>query len=436
MKNNMRKHVGTIMTLGVAVLASGCGGGGQSTAPAVPAVAKTKPGAAAVTTKAKLTIKIPLLKGLAGSQSKRRSPLYVSASTQGLAIRAGTHAGSGPPSPSDVGSQPWQSFSVASLNPSTGCSPDSNNSNVEICTLSFTAPVVTGVPDDFQVIATDKAPAAPDSDPATMGNWLSTGWDEEPVVAGTVVQAAATLAGVIATLDAVPAAYSVWAAPGATGSVTVGIDAKDPDGGLISGASGSLVNQIALSDGSLSSLFTYPAPTAITASETGPALATIGYAAPPAAPGLATLPATTVTASTQPAWYAPTIISTTFAIDPMVVSVAGTPVGSIANLAVSAPDVIVTVNESGAKSFNIANNTDAAGTLTLLDATGGTLLTNPVAAPTGTATFVVRGLGASTLGSAPTVTVTDTNGTVATLPAVVAAAPPLSPAAARNRVVR
>jgi hypothetical protein len=430
MKNNMHKHVGTIVTLSVAVLASGCGGG-QSSAPAVPAAARTKPGTAAVTTKAKLTIKIPLRKGLAGSQSKRRSPLYVSASTQGLAIRAGTHAGSGPPY--DVGLQPWQSFSVSSLNSSTGCSLDSNNSNVEICTLSFTAPVVTGVPDDFQVIATDKAPAAPDADPATMGNWLSTGGDEEPVVAGTVVQAAATLAGVIATLDAVLPAYSVWAAPGATGSVTVGIDAKDPDGGLISGASGSLGNQIVLSDGSSSSLFTYPAPTAITASETGPALATIGYAAPPATPGLTALPTTAVTASTQPTWYTSLTVSTTFAIDPMVVSVGGTPIGPIPNLAVSADDVMVTVNEVGATSFTIKSNTDA-NTLTLLDATGVTPLTNPVAAANGTATFVVHAVGVSTPASA--VTVTDTNGTVATLPAVVAAAPTLSPAAARKRVVR
>jgi hypothetical protein len=238
------------------------------------------------------------------------------------------------------------------------------------------------------------------------------------------------------------------APPNGSASVVVNVTANDFRGGRIAGNPSAFSNPITFSDTLTPTLtpspFTYPSTNPpngalLPPATPGPIPATIGYVASATATAVA---ANVTVATIVPLYYPPLSPATgptaSFALDPMVVSIGGTPVGSIANLSVSAPDITVMVTEAGATSFTIASNADAAGTLTLLDATGVTPLTNPVAADaTGTATFVVHSVAAlDPAALAPAVTVTDDKGTVATLPAVVAAAPPLSPVAARKRVVR
>jgi hypothetical protein len=419
MKISMQKQVSAVMTLGVAVLVTGCGGGGQST-PAVPAAAKAN-SAAVKTAKAKLTIKIPLETAALASKSGSRKPQYVSSHTTELAIRAGTTGPSG-----TVGSAAWQIFDVSStapVSPNVSCTTDTT-SLVRTCQIAVTAPAVQGVDDEFQIGATDSTTVATDTIPT--GNFLSTGDTTETVSVGAANAVSVSLTSVIGYLAvANPSAnpsYSVWAAPGASANVVVGITASDLDHGQIFGQPSAFANPLTFADTLTTSPFTYPSANlaanppnyGLPPSETVnvPIQATIAYLAPTTG----STAAATVTVSTiTPDYLPPPAVppTATFALDPMVVSVAGTPVGSLSNLVAGTP-VVVTVNESGATSFTVADNADAQAVLTL----------NPpaqITATNGSATFTVSPRSATTTG-APAITITDANGTVATLAVIISAA--------------
>jgi hypothetical protein len=403
MKISMQKQVSAVMTLGVAVLATGCGGGGQST-PAVPAAAKSN-SSAVKTAKAKLTVRIPLRKSTLASNSSNRSPKYVSAFTTELAIQAGAVG--------TVGTAAWQIFDVSSTATASSLSSCTTDpaSLIRTCNIVVTAPAVQGTDDEFRIDATDSTTIATDTVPT--GNILSAGDTTETVSVGAPNAVGVSLTSVIGKLSTVKPSYSVWAAPNTSANVVAGIVANDIDGGSIFGQPEAYANPLTFSDGLTGSPFTYPnanppADYGIKPPETaGPVQATIAYAAP--ATGIV-VPAATVTVGTiVPDYLSLVVPPATFTLDPMVLSVAGAPIGSLSDLVAGTP-VIVTVNEPGASNFTVTANTDAQAVLTLSAATvanGGTFTVSPLTA---------------TSGAAPAITITDANGTAATLPVVVAAA--------------
>jgi hypothetical protein len=281
------------------------------------------------------------------------------------------------------------------------------------------------------------------TDTQPTGNFLSTGDTTQTVTVGAVNAVNVSLTSVIGILAAAaPAAYSVWAAPGQSANVAVGIIANDIDGGQIFGQPASFSNPIAFSDGLTGSPFTYPsanppATLGLTPPETaGPIRATIVYTAP-APPATASVPAATVTVSTiEPDFLPPPVTppSTTFTLSPMVVSVGGAAVGSLH--AVTGVATVVTINElNAAAGFLVQDNADAQTEVTLENATGtaplGTLPIVPDAS--GDASFTVFAGAPSAAATAPVITITDPHGTVATLPLTVTAAAPAVSAARRSR---
>jgi hypothetical protein len=406
----MQHRVRTVLMLGAVTVASGCGGGQSTTSPAVPAAAQS--GATSGSVKVQITVKVPLRTARAASPSARRSPRYVSASTLGLAVRTGSAVG--------VNSAPWQLFNLSpsAASPNAVCTTDAASA-VRTCLVSVTAPVSQGADDVFQVLATDTAPASTDTQP--QGNILAEGYTAVTVTAGAVNAASVALSGVIGSLAVAKAAYSVWAAPGRSANVVVGVIANDSDGGQIFGQSASYASPIAFSDGLTASPFTYPNanPPAtnglVPPTTPGPVQATIGYLAP----ATTVAPAATVTVTAGTFYLADTapVPSATFALDPMVVSVGTAPSGSL-NLTAGS-QTLVTVNESAATSFTVSDNATTA--VTLLNATGTAPLLpgSSIAATNGTASFIISAVRATSPTAAAVITITDPNGTVARLPLVI-----------------
>jgi hypothetical protein len=413
-------RIGAVATLGASVLA-GCSGG-QNTASVVPATA-TNPSTAAKLVKAQVNLRIPIRKVV--GTSSRRTPKYVSVGTNGIEIVVtGPGQTNGTPQLFDV-----SATSTASPNPCTVSGGFRN------CTLTVTAPAVDGGSDSFAVTATDAAPAAG----AMQGNILSTGYTTAVVVAGAANPIGIQLTGVIGQLVVAKTA-SVWAAPGQTGTVSgstiVNITANDFTGANIAGAQPTFTNPIMFADNTVgTSPFTYPSADIATGfyglqapATPGPIPATISYSAPTTATPITT----TVTVSTNVPTFLPTPVApllpyptATFTLNTMVVSVAGAPVASVPGLAVG-NDVTVTVAELGASTFTVsAPNND--GSFTLLSGQGVTLAApaspstgSTIAADkTGTATFTVHPVSVTPSADAPTITITDANGTTATLAAVV-----------------
>ena len=368
MNNNMRLNLGLLAAFGATILASGCSGGAGSTSPV--AGAKIASGRVIGSTKAQLKIAIPIRRPGAATSSQKRTPRDLSSSTKEIAILAKAD--------SDTATIPtWQLFDVSSN--AAGCT---TTASVRSCVISVTAPLFqvpssgTLSDDDFSVVATDQAPAAADTQPA--GNYLSTGYSSVAVTAGTANPVNVLMVGVIGELATYPAptdptvipSYSVWATPGSTGNViVVNLTANAAAGGAIAGAQPTFDNPILFSDQpapGTSSPFTYPsanppanyglAPPATP----GPIAAAILYAAPTA--GIA--PAETVTVSTYVPSYPPLPNNglgptTKFTLDPMTISVAGAPVGSISGLSVGGTDVTVSVTEANATSFQITDTTNS-----------------------------------------------------------------------------
>jgi hypothetical protein len=258
MKVHMRTHIG-FGALAVAFLASGCSGG-SSSALVVPAPRTTNVGTAAATTKAKLTIKVPLHKHVA---SGKVSPKYVSASTEGLYVRAGVLG-------TISSSTPWQSFNVASAvtgepSPVTSqqCVLDPTNT-FWTCSVTVTAPAVSGKTDEFQIIATDWAPSSTQTNVAPIGLIDSAADDTGPNGAGESIAAGSPNAISVALEGFIgrflPTDVSVWAAPGAATTFDGYIVAQDADTNTIFGIPPAFVNPIVLSDSlGASSPFSYPA---------------------------------------------------------------------------------------------------------------------------------------------------------------------------------
>ena len=404
----MLKHVGPVFALSAALAASGCGGGGQSS---LPTAGQTHSGVVTGSVKVQLSIKIPVRTTSAAS-SGRRSPKYVSSSTKEIAVRAGTTA--------DVSTAAWQLFDVSAN--ATLCTTDPASS-VRTCVLGITAPAVQGGTDEFIIDATDTAPLPTDTQPA--GNILSTGDTTQTVTLGAANAVGVALTSVIGKLAVAKPLYTVWAAPGTSANVVAAITANDIDGGQIFGNPASFDNPIAFADTlAASSPFTYPSATPPTnyglppPASPGPVLATIGYHAPTAG---TTGASTTVTVNTVEPSYLPVPAvppSATFALNAMVVSVGTAPIGSLSNL-VAGTQTLVTVSEPGAVSFTVSDN--ATTTVTLLNSTGTAPLLPGTVLPatSGTASFIVSAVGATPATAAATVTITDANGTVATLPLVI-----------------
>jgi hypothetical protein len=397
MKDTMRQRLAAFMTLGVTVLASGCSGGGGSSAAAVPSTGKTQSGPVA-TTKTKLTIHLPLRRAVAG---KGRHPEYVSIGTNGLGVRTGVTGG--------LGGQDWQLFDVS------GASPlGTTSGGVRTCTLLVTAPV--GTNDEFQVDATDQAPVSGDTIPE--GNPLSSG-----DVQGVAIAAGANnpvnmlLTAVIGNLSLSPTAYSVWGAPGQPATLTVNLTANDYDNYTIFGNPPTFENEISFADNLTGSPFTYPNPSpsflGVSPPTTpGPILAPIAYTAPTT--GINGVAATVTVSTIIPSYLQlPTNPTATFTVDTLVASVAGLPVVNVPGVTVSGPPVTVTLNETGAASFTVTATNSTNGTISL----PGVPANGIVPATNGTATFSVQGTGATVNGPAnePTISIVDANGTTATL---------------------
>lgn len=401
-----RQHLGLLLSAGVTVLATGCSGSGSSVPVAGSATAPS--GRIIGSTKAKLSIGIPIRQP--GAKSQRRKTKYVSSATTGLDILIVTPG---------VANPAWQLFDVSS-----NASDCTTTATVRTCVVSVTAPLVQGATSDIQVVATDQAPLPTDTQP--MGDWLSTGDVSQVITAGAANPISLQLVGIIGSLATDAAAYSVWAAPGQTANVTVNVTANDFGGGAIAGAQPTYSNPIVFSDGLTSSPFTYPSANlsatppnyGLSSPQTpGPIPAAVVYTAP-----LTTAaPNATVTLSTDvPAWIqmptsTPNGPVTTFALNPLTVSLAGAPIDAVTGLSATGPDVTVNVTENGATSFTVAT-TASASALTLLSAPS-VPLTGPITATGGAASFIVHPVDQTSVPA--TITVTDANGTTATLSATV-----------------
>jgi hypothetical protein len=428
MKVHMRKQIG-FAALGVAFLASGCSGG-SSSAPVVPASGKANAAKTGPTTKAKLTIKIPIRKHVS---STKVLPKYVSAATTGLYIRAGVLGGI-------TSATSWQSFDVTPASSTTAspvksqqCGPDPTG-QFTTCTVTVTAPAVPGATDEFQIIATDSAPSPTQPNLVPTGFFLSAfddtgvGGAGEPIAVGSQNAINVSLEGIIGRLLGTD--VSVWAAPGQPTTFSGYVTAFDADNNVIIGNPQAFSNPIVLNDNLASSPFTYLA-SSLTPATTGPVVAQMGYTAPTSSMAPTTV---YVTVSPLPAWIAGPAADynqqtlqpkATFQIDPMTVNVGSQstpPVGTIQGLAVGAPDVEVIVNETEATSFTISDASDVTS-FTLLDATDAAPLL-PAAVPdkSGNLTFYVHAVSA-TSDSSSAISITDDRKTNATLPAFVAESP-------------
>jgi hypothetical protein len=293
---------------------------------------------------------------------------------------------------------------------------------VRTCVVVVTAPAGPGAADVFQILATDTAPVAADTGP--RGNVLSEGYTGVTVSVGAVNAASVALTSVIGKLAAVKPVCSVWAAPGQTANVVAGIVADDIDGGQIFGQPSAYANPLTFADGLTPSPFVYPSanPPANDGvpppATPGPVFATISYLAPTT--GVAGTAATVTVSTVEPDFLpAPAVPpTTTFGLVSMVVSLGGppgVPTGSL-NL-VGGTETLVTINEPAAASFTVSDN--AATAVTLLNAAGTAPLLpgSSIQATNGTASFVVSAVRATAAGAV--ITITDANGTVATLPLVV-----------------
>ena len=362
----MRTHIG-LSALSVAVLASGCSGG-SSSAPVVPAAAKTIVGKTAATTKAKLTIKVPIRKHVA---SATVSPKYISPATSGLYIRAGLLGGI-------TSDTPWQSFDVAPAgsnapSPVTSqqCVPDPTNT-FTTCTVTVTAPAASGSTDEFQIIATDWGPTPAQTNVAPFGLIDSAADDTGPNGAGESITVGGpntitvSLEGFIGRFLA--SDVSVWAAPGTSTTFDGYIVTQDADLNPIFGNPPAFVNPIVLSDtlGSSSPITAYPASSTLTPPNSAGAIyAPMTYTAP--ASSMAPVIPVTMTAimpswiaaPTPPDGYNPQNLQPTgtFNVDPMTVnelsqSVA-TPIGSID---LSQGDVTIMVSETEMNTLTVAGD--------------------------------------------------------------------------------
>jgi hypothetical protein len=229
------------VTLGVAVLASGCSGGGQSSSPAVPA-GKTPAKTVASSIKARLTIRIPMRKPGSTAKSARRKPQYLSTLTTGLAVRTGVASDAG------IAGSPWQLFDVstnATASPLAACTTDPSGA-FRTCVVTVTAPVVDGVTDEFEIAATDQAPVS--TDIAPEGDFLSTTSFQQTVVSGTVNTIDVALTSVIGQLSTDLTRYTVWAPPNGSATVLVNVTANDFRGGAIAGNPSAFRNPITFSD--------------------------------------------------------------------------------------------------------------------------------------------------------------------------------------------
>jgi hypothetical protein len=411
MNDALRARLGAVAA---ALLVSGCGGGGQSAAPLAPAAGNTQSGTAAGSITARLSIEIP--SGTAGvtTTAGRRAPQYLSSATAGLGIRAGA-AGA-------ASTAPWQLFNVAPN--AAACS--TTTAGLRTCVVSVSAPVVQGVSDEFQIEATDTAPSATSTQP--LGNVLSSADVTQAVTAGSANDVNVALSGVIGSLAVSAARFSVWAVPGQSQSVlNIFVTANDYDGGAIAGQPQSFANPIVFSDGlGGSSPFSYPSASATVAGLPPPLVAgrigaPIFYRAPTSG--------TAVSANVSVSTLVPTYLSlpdgapgtpgpvASFQLDPMVVSVGGTPVSSI-TASVGGPDVTVTVTETGASAFSVQDPDNAFGDFTLVNAGG------PVS--NGTLVFSVHPVSA-TGSPVPTIAIADTTGTTATISVTVCPAAGCSP---------
>ena len=397
MNNITIKRLHTIAAIGTAaIFITGCSGGSgsRSTAPVPPTVPKTQVNPAH-TTKAHLAIRIPIRK-LGATAKGHRTPKYVSSSTTELGIRTGTDP------ISTMTEQPnWQIFAISPTAP--GCDTVTVPGYLN-CVVSVTAPADSS--DEFQMVATDSLNAATDTNPS--GNALSTGDDITTITTGAANVISLTLSGIIGSLATDKPTYSIWAAPGTSANIAVNVTANDLDGGAIAGTNpdGSILPQIfadpiVFADTLVPSPFTYPNknpdPTNFSFGLVPPATAgtipaSITYVAP-----LTILPVSTTATltSTSPS-------TASFALNPMVVSIANAPVASVDGLSVSGSDIIVTVTENAATGY------------TESDTGAGTFTVTPSTTVNGTMTLDIHAVTATT--TPATLTITDALGTaIATL---------------------
>jgi hypothetical protein len=428
MNNQMLQRLGIAITLGTAAaLASGCSGGQTTAQPIAQAIPKAP--STSARTKAVFTVKIPMRK--AGVATKGlRTPKYLSSSTSELGILAGTNV-AGAFTEMAGG---WQFFNVGPNAP--GCTP---SAGFNTCVVSVTAPVVAGVSDEFRFNATDGPPTG--TPPVPGGNYLSVGDAIQAVTVGQINPINVTLSSFIGVLTTCAASatapcalpginfnpsYSVWAAPGTSANVPVDVTAFDYDDNVIAdpqlvpfqypfsfcdSLGGASVPAPSVCTTPASSPFTYVSGLAPTA--TGLIPAQIGYSAPLTG----TSQTTTVTMTTD-TWNNTDVVPANFSITTMVVSALGAPIGSIPNLSASGAtvgtDATVTVTENGASTFTVANN--GAGAFTVLTAVGGLPVLSSLPATAGSVTFDVHAVSQTTTTTPPTITITDANGTSATLP--------------------
>ena len=202
---------------------AGCSGGGKGATSALPATGGSTTSASKMQS-ASVSMQIP--KTIA-TQSKNRTPQYVSASTLGVAVWVFVPPATQPVTPTAVAD-----FSATS----PACTAGSNGART--CTISIPAPI--GSNDTFVVSTYDQVP----SGGVPVGNLLSTNTiTGVAIVAGQVNTVPLTLNGVPVTLVINPPAVAV--PTGQASSFTINVNAKDVDGNYIIG-SGSYTNPIAL----------------------------------------------------------------------------------------------------------------------------------------------------------------------------------------------
>ena len=202
---------------------AGCSGGGKGATSALPTTGGSSSSASNVQP-ASVSMQIP--KTIA-TQSKNRTPQYVSASTLGVAVWVFVPPATQPVTPTAVAD-----FSATS----PACTAGSNGART--CTISIPAPI--GSNDTFVVSTYDQVP----SGGVPVGNLLSTNTiTGVAIVAGQVNTVPLTLNGVPVTLVINPPAVAV--PTGQASSFTINVNAKDVDGNYIIG-SGSYTNPIAL----------------------------------------------------------------------------------------------------------------------------------------------------------------------------------------------
>jgi len=402
------------------VAMAGCGGGSASRA--VPSTAAVNAPAKTIgQAKVALTVRIPLRARNAKAKAKAR-PLYLSTATTGLAVKSALADGS-------IVNAAWQLLDISS---SSGACTTSGSTRT--CSVSITAPVPNSGSDEFQVVAYDTVSASNATMPA--GNPLSAADVTQTVTLGTLDQVDATLSGIVGQLSTDSPAYSVWAAPGQTSSVAVQLTADDVAGGQISGAPNAFANPLSLSITN-NAAFQLTPNAFLPPTTPGAISVAISYTAPSGGGSPSPqAPSATVSVSASPLPWTPgsSGATTQFALNPMTVYAGTTPIASVAGLVAGASPSPFSVSEPTAGTFTFATQNNTANYFALLNSTGQSPL--PLGSPVpvtslngvNSVQFTVHPLvGTASAGSAPTITITDQSGTVATI-AVPVATPTPTPA--------